>query len=148
MVYIVERYRSGVYALVHSVQGVVYVGSSARCIYNRLTWHMSKLRAGTHPSGLLQQLFSQDPNAFSHMVLEYCDPEEAKAAEKRWCARHETLASRPASGYHLSEETRLRQRIGRDHYLQSELSRKILSENAKKQHREGRFGQRNKEIYR
>lgn len=137
---IVPRHRSGVYCLRSREGRIVYIGGSTRCMYNRITWHMSKLRHGAHPSSGLQSLYDQNPEDLVPGVLEYCEAENVSFREKFWSSKNETLESRPAGKYRLSEETKSKIREGRQRYLRTPESREKLSRNALAQHRAGNFG--------
>lgn len=70
--YIVPKGVSGVYALKHSL-GKIYIGSSYRCIYNRLKWHFVKLRRNDHVTVALQLLWNESkPEDFQQILLEEC----------------------------------------------------------------------------
>lgn len=109
-------------------------------MYNRITWHMSKLRHGAHPSSRLQSLYDQNPESLIPDVLEYCEAEIVSVREKFWSFQNETLESRPAGKYQLTEETRTKIREGRQRYLATPESREVLFRNALAQHRAGKFG--------
>ena len=138
---LIPFYTTGVYALWHEHRGAVYVGGSKRCIYNRISWHLNRLRNGIHPSTRLQELWNTDKDLFSVAVLDVCFPEKVSSLEKKWSRLCKNdLSSRPARGYSLSEETRQKQRDGRQRYLATPESRIQLAKKARQQHREKNFG--------
>jgi len=138
---LIPRWQSGVYALIHAEIGIVYVGGSARCIYNRVTWHMCMLRKGAHTSSRLQELWNRDSSLFEVAVLDFCDPVRVKDLEKKWSGVCRTdLSSHPAREYTRSEAECEKIRQGRQRYLATPESRAQLAEKARQQHREKNFG--------
>lgn len=136
----IGRNLRGVYAIVHIDAGVVYVGSTGRCIYNRLSWHTTKLRAGEHKSDGLQGLWDRDgDDAFRYVVLELC--EDHLDAEKVWASMFDGLMNNRVPGsYVRTNEDRQKISEGRARYLDTPGARESLSERARKQHAQGNFG--------
>ena len=129
----------GVYRIVYMPSGACYVGSSARCIGNRLGWHLSKLRAGTHSSSTFQQEWNNtEESDWTVEILEICASDSVRDREKHWDSLSDYPLSEQYDGH--SERTKQRIRESRARYLDSDESRRILSENAKRQHAERRFG--------
>jgi hypothetical protein len=85
-------------------------------------------------------LYDQNPEYLTPDVLEYCAAEIVPVREKFWSSHNDTLESRPAGKYTLSEETKSRIREGRQRYLATPESRVQLSEKARQQHQEKNFG--------
>lgn len=136
----IRRNLRGVYAIVHVDEGVVYVGSTGRCIYNRLSWHTTKLRAGNHKSEGLQQLWDRyGEGSLRYVVLELC--EDHIGAEKEWASMFDGLMNNRVPGnYVRTVEDRRKISEGRARYLNTPGARESLSERARKQHAEGNFG--------
>ncbi len=66
---------SGVYAIICTITGKRYVGSSKR-LYKRLTGHRRSLRKGRHHSAHLQRAWNlYGEEAFVVEILEYCEQE-------------------------------------------------------------------------
>lgn len=87
----------GVYAIICTPTGDVYVGSSAD-VRQRLSMHRSQLRAGSHPNRRLQAAWTAwGAISFEMVVLEECaTPTDAVAAERRWLGSY--VASRGVEG--------------------------------------------------
>jgi hypothetical protein len=132
----------GVYRLVHLPNDACYVGSSKRCIENRLGWHLYKLRQKEHTSTALQEEFDHSVEEDWELeILELCTPELCYDREKFWFDRYVTcLCSRPACGYILNSDIREKLRTGRQRYLATPGARESLSKRAKIQHQNRNFG--------
>lgn len=139
--YLIDQKSVGVYIAIHK-DSVVYIGSSGRCCYNRVLWHMSKLNTRTHTSPGLQQIFDEHGSeSIVFQMLEYCKPDECLEKEKFWAKfyRATLLNNRVPGDYSLSQEIRSKQSYSRAVYLETPGARESLSERAKLQHASGRF---------
>ena len=83
--YRVKKNITGVYALVHKSTGMLYVGGSGYCIYNRIRHHFVMLRQGKHSTPKLQALWGEGKHHdFIQVLLEECPKSEVHAAEAAW----------------------------------------------------------------
>ena len=74
---VIQNKTKGVYALIHKESGRAYVGSSTRCVLNRLSVHLSKLKSCDHPTRELQKLWCEStPNDWEFRLLEEGRPGE------------------------------------------------------------------------
>jgi group I intron endonuclease len=86
-----ERERSGIYAIVNTVNGKRYVGSAKR-FRTRWNAHRAALNKGLHHSRHLQSAWTKHgAEAFVFTVLEFCEPHELITREQA-----EIDVSRPA----------------------------------------------------
>ena len=60
-----------------------YVGSAARCLYQRMHQHASDLRLGKHGNGRMQNAYNKYQQ-FSFKVIEECEPDITIALEQYW----------------------------------------------------------------
>lgn len=75
----------GVYAIVNTITGKVYVGSASRSIYQRIHLHLVHLRKNRHHSPPLQNSWNKyGPDAFECHVLSRCAPERCLELEQFW----------------------------------------------------------------
>jgi len=136
---------SGVYVFMHTPTQSGYVGSSFTSIYNRWSWHKSRLKLGTHTCKAFQKLWNEtDPEDWEFVVLEEDTENDVRAREDFWMSYPKVLlntvkSSTGACSKH-SEETKQKMREGRAKYLQTSGAREALSERAKRQHKEGKLG--------
>lgn len=132
---------SGVYALLHE-GNVVYVGSSKRCVYNRLTHHTWALKHNQHTSARLQQLWNEEQGeGFNWTLLEPCEPEEVRQREAHWSTQHSVLNSRPeGQPFDCSVDTKVKMREGAARRCSDPAHREHLRQRALRQHREGNLG--------
>jgi hypothetical protein len=135
-----ERGLPGVYAIMH-VSGAGYVGGSARCVYNRLTWHRHRLINGLHTCKALQDLWSATQPDEWHVEVLDADPER----ETFWMGHPKVLLNtiKDATGKtrRWSEATKQKMRDGRARYLaDNPEAHHALAEKARHQHREGKLG--------
>ena len=132
--------RRGVYAIIHVKSGAAYIGSSVK-ITNRFTWHRYMLRRELHRSLALQKKWNatkEDDWVFA--VLQFCRSRELVRCEHEWMNKWpgRTLNERGVEWRH-SESTKTKMRAGRATYLETPGARQKLSDQAKRQHAEGRF---------
>lgn len=132
----------GVYILRHTASGSVYLGSSKRCVGNRLSWHLAALKKGYHGSPKLMELWSAtNPEEWEFVVLERCAPDECRAREAHWCIQFEKhLGDHLATGFTHKEESKQKARESRARYLETPGARESLSERAVTQHQQRRLG--------
>lgn len=108
----------GVYCIINTVTGAVYVGSSVRSVQYRIHSHMRDLRAGRHQNPHLQAAWNcYGADAFTWSLLEVVqDPDQVLAREQHWLDRYwggrqgvECYNAYPTAGsprgYKQSEET-------------------------------------------
>lgn len=114
--------RTGIYALVNTVTGQMYVGQ-AQDIDRRLGEHRKSLRSGKHHCVRLQRAFSKYGQAvFASRVLEECAVSDLDATEQRFLddgfaagSLYNTArcAEAPARGLKHSPERRARSSVAR-----------------------------------
>lgn len=130
---------TGVYQIICRSNGAAYIGGSERCIGNRVSWHLSKLRAGEHSSCRFQEEWnSTDENDWDLDILYVCSPMYVRALEKmfvRFCTTCLTEQFDPKTA-----EARQHMREGRERYLKTPGAIEKLSDQARRQHRDRRFG--------
>jgi group I intron endonuclease len=89
--------RCGIYAIINTVNGKTYVGSSVD-VGHRFIAHRSMLRKGTHSSRSLQGAWRKHGEAaFRFDVIEECLREELLVREQHWIDHHRTTV--PLYGY-------------------------------------------------
>lgn len=75
----------GIYAIVNRVNGKTYVGSAARCFYDRAANHRSDLRRNCHPNSYLQRAWNKyGEAAFEFKILERCSAKKCVQREQYW----------------------------------------------------------------
>ncbi len=90
---------SGIYRILNTVSGRVYVGSAAN-VNTRCSRHFWCLRNGKHPSPLLQSTFDKHGESnFQISVLELCDRSLLIEREQYWIDTCEAFGEK---GYNLS----------------------------------------------
>lgn len=88
----------GVYALLNTATGKLYVGSSV-CLRRRYNRHLRDLRQNSHRNSHLQRAWQQDATSFAIGVLELCEPDSVREREAYWIA--ELQAADREFGYNL-----------------------------------------------
>jgi group I intron endonuclease len=79
---------SGIYGIVETSSGRIYVGSSADVV-NRLIMHRSSLRRDCHHNKFLQRSWNKHKEEqFSFVILELCDRSKLYGAEKNWTQKY------------------------------------------------------------
>lgn len=135
---------AGVYALVHKSSGRAYVGSSTRCVLNRLSVHLSLLKNRRHSSKELQKLWCESsPEEWEFRLLEEGHPGENREREEYWMNKFHilnTFKGISETGFTHSEETKQKMRKSRAKYLSEPEARESLSQRAKIQHKNKRLG--------
>lgn len=142
LTYPVDQGVSGVYGVCFNGV-VVYVGSSERCMNNRMSYHKALLRSGNHSSRRLQSCWDQTSPELTFVVIEVCDPDVAREREAHWSRVYaETILNEWPQGTerHITEEERVNKRAGAQRRVEKPGHREHLSERARRQHAEGRFG--------
>lgn len=131
---------TGVYAIVHSVLGVLYIGASKRSVANRVAWHRAILRQGKHKATEMQRIWDRDgEDLFEPRILEECAPDLCLERERYWVAQYpDILNNRPPGRYRHTIETRMKMSEGRARWLDKPGSRQQLSERARRQWAEGK----------
>lgn len=62
---------TGIYSITNKINGLIYVGSSVKCIKTRWSYHLRDLRANKHHSFKLQNSYNKyGENSFKFKVLE------------------------------------------------------------------------------
>lgn len=90
----------GVYAIINTVNGKRYVGSSTRSIRNRWRQHRITLKANCHDNGYLQRAWNKyGEQAFDWQVLENCEPEQCLSREQFWI--DELRSVKGTAGYNI-----------------------------------------------
>lgn len=81
----------GVYALVYIPNGALYVGSTRRCIANRIGHHLHLLRKGLHTEIFQAEWDSSVEEDWEVRILEICEPSMCREREKFWMSQHDLL---------------------------------------------------------
>lgn len=103
---------TGVYIIANLENGNVYIGSSARCLRERLNRHRNELKAGKHHSRYLQAAWNKyGDDAFMFQPLEETAPEDAVRREQSymdaWAPAYNIHPNaRSALGVRHSDETK------------------------------------------
>lgn len=93
-------HKCGVYVVTNTVDGRVYVGSTAQSFRRRWSRHVSLLRKGKHENGFLQRAWDKYGEArFKFEILEVCEPVDVLAKEQE--AIDVLNACDRAKGYNL-----------------------------------------------
>jgi group I intron endonuclease len=80
---------SGVYVMLNLENGRSYVGMAGKTnFYQRWCMHLSALARGNHHSRKLQKDWNELKSPFSFQFIESCAPEEARARERLYIAKH------------------------------------------------------------
>lgn len=88
----------GIYLIRNTINGKLYVGSSAN-IVNRWAVHRHGLERGIHHSAKLQRAWSKyGASAFEWMVIERCEADALIAREQHWI---DALAASTSAGYNI-----------------------------------------------
>lgn len=75
----------GVYAIVNTVTGKRYVGSTINTIRHRWRTHRNKLKANSHGNKYLQSAWNKyGSTKFEFILLEQCPPEDCLKLEQKW----------------------------------------------------------------
>jgi group I intron endonuclease len=120
--------KSGIYCIKNTVNGKVYIGSTAR-MHRRPQEHFRRLRRGTHESPPLQAAFAEyGESAFEFAVLESVSPGGLIAAEQRLLDHHK--AADPQFGYN----SRLKADSNSGRTFSTEFRDKIRAANIGKKH--------------
>lgn len=91
----------GVYAIVNSVNGKLYIGSSASTFSRRWTQHRHELRNGRHKNRYLQSAWNKHGEAaFKFKILCVTEPREAVEYEQAFIDLHK--AADREFGYNLA----------------------------------------------
>jgi len=94
---------SGVYDILNTVNGKLYVGSTVFTIRNRLIDHRHRLRRGVHPNRHLQAAWNKYGEAwFRFRVREVCTPQECLDRETYWIGSLRATDTR--CGYNVCRE--------------------------------------------
>jgi group I intron endonuclease len=110
----VGKYGAGVYAILNSINGKIYVGSSVR-LRHRWTEHRCELEDACHGNRYLQRAFAKEPGAFQVEVLEELkqpDKEALLGREQFWINFFRSWI--PENGYNISPNAESCQGIKRD----------------------------------
>lgn len=112
--------KSAIYLITNEVNGKMYVGSTVRNLYHRLSCHRNELRRGVHGNPHLQAAWKKyGEAAFKFEMLESCEPENCLDSEQWWIDQLDTYKT----GYNRCPTAG--NRAGTKH---SEETRKLLSE--------------------
>lgn len=140
----VPYFVSGVYGILYRPSGGVYVGGSGRCVYNRMTHHLFKLRRGTHNLKFQEEWDNSVPEDWEIQILEICTPDLVQERETYWIGQYDLVynAWHDATGKtkRWSPEDRKKMSESRARYLDTPGAREKLAEKARQQHAEGNFG--------
>lgn len=134
----IPRFTVGTYALVHIPSGRRYIGSSKRCINNRFSHHLVKMKKGLH-NEKIQALWSGDVKEWEVIILS-SNPDDEQLFLQQTSDPLNVAPNADNSGRHLSEDLKKRLSESRARYLETEGAKESLSERAKKQHSEKNFG--------
>lgn len=143
-------HESGVYVIMHTPTQSGYVGSSFKSIYNRWSWHKSKLKYNSHTCAALQELWNKtDSEDWEFIVLEEDENNEVREREEFWMGYPKvllnTIKDPTGTTRRHSPETIEKMRAGRARYLETPGARESLSIRAKIQRANGNLGRRRKE---
>jgi|694.fasta_scaffold103998_3 group I intron endonuclease len=93
-------HKCGVYVITNTVDGRVYVGSTAKSFRRRWSRHVSLLKKGKHENGFLQRAWDKyGEQSFKFEILELCDSCDVLAKEQD--AINVFDACNRAKGYNL-----------------------------------------------
>ncbi len=113
---------SGIYIILNSETGKMYVGSCCSSIYARLHIHRFNLRRGTHHSKHLQASWDKyGETAFSCSTLKVCSPEDCVIQEQHYIDLYDS--ANPRCGYNIHPNARNPLGVKRSQYTKDKLSR-------------------------
>ena len=118
---------SGVYRIVNTLDGKVYVGSAVN-ISNRRWIHLSMLRRGRHRNSHLQNAWDKyGEECFIFETIEMCEPERLIEVEQRWINHYDS-----ASRYNIL--TKAQSSLGFKHSEEAidKMSRRVFSEETRR----------------
>lgn len=102
----------GVYAILNTVSGEMYIGSSTDLV-SRMHFHYNRIKRGYHGYRKIQIALDRDgPEAFTVVILEICESKEQYEKETEWLQANRPEynnleeASRKNKGISVSEETK------------------------------------------
>jgi len=125
---------SGVYKIVNTINGKVYIGSSKN-VYKRLRTHKKNLKNGNHNNcHLMKSVIKHGLNNFSFEPIEYCEIENLLVREQFWIDSYPkgqrfNLTEKAAStiGYRHSEENKKKMSLLKKGTKASPETRALLS---------------------
>lgn len=96
-----QNLKSGIYQIINTITGKIYIGSSL-CIRHRLNTHKSLLRRNKHSNPYLQNAFNfYGENNFKFEILEYCEADKILTKEQAWLDWMTPFA--PNGGYNIAK---------------------------------------------
>lgn len=87
--FFVRKYYTGVYRILYTPNGAAYIGSSKRCIANRINWHIGELRKGRHQPKFQEEWDNGVEADWKIQILELCIPEICRQRELFWLLQEE-----------------------------------------------------------
>lgn len=94
--------QTGVYKILNTVTGKIYVGSAAVSFKTRWVIHRADLRGGRHFNCYLQRSWNKHgEKAFKFIVLDCCLPEQCLEREQQWLDKLQPYTK--GKGYNLSK---------------------------------------------
>jgi hypothetical protein len=127
----------GVYRIRYLPNGAAYVGSSKRCIANRIGWHLCQLRAGRHQPRFQEEWDSSIESDWIVEILEECPPDLCREQELHWVMQEETPLNEVVGKRQYSTETKEKlkasaRRISDDPEEKERRRQRALQQHAKK----------------
>lgn len=136
---------TGAYALVHVYTDAAYVGSSGRCVANRLSWHEWALDRQRHTSPRFQAAWNETARWEWDIYVQPCTAELCVTREQELMDLFPGLLNCKLRADGVGHEHRAdsveKMRVSRAAYLETPGARESLAERARQQHAESNFGQ-------
>lgn len=130
----------GVYRLRFIPNGAAYVGSSKRCIANRIGWHICQLRSGRHQPRIQDEWNNSVESDWVVDILEICSPEECRNRELYWVSQEETPLNEIVGKRQHSPETKAKLKASARRISDDPEEKERRRQRALKQHAEKNFG--------
>lgn len=128
------RHRTGVYAIINTATGCMYIGSAKRNFQHRFVTHRNALNKGNHHSPRLQASWnSRGERAFEFAVIEDCPPENCISREQLWMnffnpEYNVVKKAGSTSGYRHSDEIKAKMRERMKGFRHTEDSKRKIGD--------------------
>lgn len=126
--------RSGIYKILDTESGKVYIGSAAKCLYRRYHQHFSDLKYGRHGNKHLQAIYNKRSSSLKFEVVEFCESANCITREQYYI---DTLS--PAININKLAQSRLGTKISQDTLVK--MRNKKVSQETKNKIRKARESQ-------
>ncbi len=123
---------SGIYKIVNTRNGKIYIGSSVKLKY-RFYSHNRELKLNSHRNKILQRIYNKYGNVFKFEMIEYCKREKLIEREQYWMNKlnpeYNLLpVAGNNTGFKHSAETKAKMSIAQKGKVRTEEARKNMSD--------------------